>query len=97
VAAPHQAAAPNAVHYRLELRAIAALAGGQHDRQRPLATLDRQVQLAGQPTPRASQGVVVGLDVDSAWFFALPLPPFARAGGVLMGNAPVRSASGSHR
>ena len=66
---------PNTVQHRPKLRAVTTLAGGDHDRQRPLATLDRQVQLATQPTPRAPERVVGGLDVDSAWFFALPVPP----------------------
>ena len=61
--------------HRRELGAVAALAGGDQDRQRPLATLDGQVQLAGQPTPGAPQRMVWGLDVDPARFFALPVPP----------------------
>src|SRR5215207_6371857 len=70
-----QARHPDAAQHRSELGAVAALAGGDQNRQRPLASLDCQVQLAGQPTPGASQGVVGRLGVDSAWFFALALPP----------------------
>jgi hypothetical protein len=66
---------PNTVQHRGELGAITALSGGEHDRQGLLALLDRQVQLAAQPAPRAAQGVVGRLDVDPARFFALPLPP----------------------
>ena len=46
---------PDAVQHRLELRAVAALAGGDHDRQRLLALLAGQVQLGGQPAPGAAQ------------------------------------------
>ena len=66
---------PDAAQHRGELWAVAALAGGDHDRQRPLALLDRQMQLAAQPTPRAPERVVLGLDVDSARFLASALPP----------------------
>ena len=38
-------------------------------------SLDRQVQLAAQPAPRAPERVVGGLVVDSARFFALAVPP----------------------
>jgi hypothetical protein len=73
---------PDAAQHRPKLGAVAALAGGDHDRQRPLATLDRQVQLAAQPTPGAAERVVGGLDVDSAWFLALAVSPLrAPAGG----------------
>jgi len=70
-----QARHPDARKHRPELRAVATLPGGDHDRQRALATLDGQVQLAAQPTPGAAERVVGGLDVDSAWFFALAVPP----------------------
>jgi hypothetical protein len=66
---------PDAVQHRRKLRGVAALAGGEQDRQRPLATLDRQMQLGGQPAPGAAKGVVGWFDVDSARFFALPAPP----------------------
>jgi hypothetical protein len=61
--------------HRPKLGAVTALAGGDHDRQRPLTTLDRQVQLAAQPTPRTPEPMVGRLDVDPARCFALPLPP----------------------
>jgi hypothetical protein len=63
------------VKHRPKLRAVAALASGDHDQQGALATLDGQVQLAAQPTPGAPERVIGGLDVDSAWFFALAFPP----------------------
>ena len=66
---------PDTVQHCLELRGVATLASGEHDRQRPLALFDRQVQLGGQPTPRAPERVVGRLDVDPARFFALPVPP----------------------
>jgi hypothetical protein len=66
---------PNTVQHPLELRGVAALAGGDHDRQRPLAALDGQVQLAAQPAPGAPERVVGRLGVDPARFFALPVPP----------------------
>jgi hypothetical protein len=61
--------------HRRELGAVAALAGGDQDRQGPLATLDGQVQLAAQPTSGAPERVVGRLVVDSAWCFALVVPP----------------------
>jgi hypothetical protein len=47
VAAPPKAWDPDAAKDRGELGAVAVLAGSEHDRQRPLTTLDGQVQLAG--------------------------------------------------
>jgi len=61
--------------HRRELRAVTALTSGQDNRQGALTTLDGQVQLATQPAPGAAQGVVGRLVVDSARFFALPVPP----------------------
>jgi hypothetical protein len=66
---------PDTGHDRLEPRRVAALPGGDHDRQGPLALLHRQVQLAGQPTPGAAEGVIGWFDVDPARFFALTVPP----------------------
>jgi hypothetical protein len=79
-----EAGHPDAAQHRPKLGAVAALAGGDHDRQRPLTTLDGQVQLAAQPAPGAAQPVVGRLGVDPARCFALPLPPLRaqrRAGG----------------
>src|SRR5205814_1027448 len=42
---------PDAVEYGDELRAVAALSGGQQHRQRLLALLAGQVQFGGQPAP----------------------------------------------
>src|SRR4029453_18195844 len=67
---------PDPAQHRRELGAVTALAGGHHDRQRALASLDGQMQLAAQPTPGAPERMVVGLVVDSAWFFALGAPPW---------------------
>jgi hypothetical protein len=66
---------PDAAQHRGELGAVTALAGGDHDRQRPLTPIDGQVQLGGQPTPGAAKPVVGRLDVDPARFFALAVPP----------------------
>ena len=66
---------PDAAQHRRELGAVAALAGGDHDRQGPLACLDGQVQLGGQPTPGAPEPMVGRFVVDSARFFALAVPP----------------------
>jgi hypothetical protein len=66
---------PDAAQHRGELGAVTALAGGDHDRQRPLTTLDGQMQLAAQPSPRTAKPVVLRLVVDPARFSALPLPP----------------------
>jgi hypothetical protein len=75
VASRAQPRHPAPAQHRPKLGAVAGLAGGDHDCQGPLALLDRQVQLAAQPAPGAPERVVGWLDVDSAWFFALPLPP----------------------
>jgi len=40
-----------------------------------LALLDGQVQLGRQPTPGTPEPMVGGFGVDSARFFALPIPP----------------------
>ena len=66
---------PDAAQHRRELGAVAALTGGDHDRQGALASLDGQVQLAGQPASGAPEAMVLGLIVDPARFFALPVPP----------------------
>jgi hypothetical protein len=66
---------PDVAQHRRELGAVAALAGGDHDRQGPLAAINGQVQLAAQPTPGTPEPMVGWLDVDSAWFFALAVPP----------------------
>ena len=57
-----------------KLGAVATLAGGDQDRQRPLATLDRQMQLGGQPAPGPPQAMVGRLDVHPARFFVLAFP-----------------------
>jgi hypothetical protein len=76
----------DAAQHRPKLGAVAALASGEHDRQRPLATLDRQVQLAAQPTPGAAKGMVGRLEVDPARFFALPVPPLSVLGSPVNGH-----------
>jgi hypothetical protein len=73
-AAPPQARHSDPGHDRLELWAVAALARGDHHRQRPLATLDRQVQLGGQPTPGPPQAMVGRLEVHPARLFVLAFP-----------------------
>src|SRR5256886_3494606 len=75
---------PDALQHRDELRAVAALPGGQQHRQRFLALLAGQVHLRGQPATRAPQRVIARLDHDTTGRFPLViwLPPSAR--GVLM-------------
>jgi hypothetical protein len=51
-----------------------------HQRQRPLACLDRQVQLAAQSAPGAPEGVVGLLAGDPARSLALPLLPWRPPG-----------------
>jgi hypothetical protein len=68
------AAAPGCRQAPPQLRAVTALAGGHHDRQRPLALLDRQVQLAGQPATGPPERVIGGLDGDSTRRLALEVP-----------------------
>ena len=48
----------DAAQYSLELRAVAALPGGDHDGQRLLALLAGQVDLGGEPAPRPAQPVI---------------------------------------
>jgi hypothetical protein len=64
--------------------AVAAVPGGQHDRQRLLALLAGQVQLRGQPAPRAAQRVVGRLDAHTTGRFLLKISLAARPGSVLV-------------
>ena len=62
------------VQYRLELRAVTALARGDQDRQRFLALLTAQVDLGGQSAARAAQAVIAGLGIDAAGRLGLQIP-----------------------
>jgi hypothetical protein len=62
---------------RRELRAVAALPGGSHQREHLLPLLVGQVQLAGQPTTRAAQtvaGRLAGVRFDLYPHIASPTP-----------------------
>ena len=72
---PTKARHPDVAQHRRELGAVTVLAGGQDDRQGPLATFDGQMELGGQPASGAPECVVGRLVVDSARFFALAVPP----------------------
>jgi hypothetical protein len=50
------------------------LASGDQQGQRLLSLLDRQVQFGCQPTRRAPEAMVVGLDVDAAGRLLLEIP-----------------------
>jgi len=66
----------DALQRGLELRAVAALARGDQDRQRFLVLLAGQVGLGGQPAAGAAQGVVGRLGVHPAGRFGLQIPFF---------------------
>lgn len=61
---------------RFELRGIAALPGCDHDRQGLLPLLDREMDLGGQPAPRASEPMVFRLGLDAAGRLLLEIPLF---------------------
>jgi hypothetical protein len=54
------------LEYGDELRAVAPLAGGDNDGQGILASLDGEVELAGQPAAGAAESVVAGLGAPGA-------------------------------
>jgi len=64
------------VQDRLELRGVAALSGGEHNRHGLLPLLDGQVELGGQATARAAKAMVVRLDGDAAGRLGLQVPLF---------------------
>jgi hypothetical protein len=64
-AGPGRCGAPGALQHRLKLRAVAPLAPGVEQGQRPLPLLDSEVQRGGQSAARASEAVVVGLSVNA--------------------------------
>ncbi|WP_344057152.1 hypothetical protein, partial [Microbispora corallina] len=59
-----------------ELRAVAALTGGEHDRQRLQPLLARQVQLGGQPAAGTPQRVIGRLLAVPARRLGLKIPLF---------------------
>lgn len=64
---------PNPVEHRNELRAVPALPGGQHDRQRLLPLLTCKVHFRGQAAPRATEPVIVRFDRNPARWFGLQI------------------------
>jgi hypothetical protein len=66
----------DALRHGLELRAVTALPGGDHDRQRLLPLLAGQMGLGRQAAPRAAQPVIVGLSGDAARRLGLQIPLF---------------------
>lgn len=69
---------PDTAQDHLELRGVTALSGRDHQRHRLLGLLDRQVQLGGQPTPGASETVVVRLDEQTTGRLDLQIPGVCR-------------------
>ena len=49
---------PDRIQQRFQLGAFMALTGGDHHGQRTAAAIGDQVDLGGEPTPAASQGLV---------------------------------------
>ncbi len=74
----------DAFQHRDELRAVAAPARGQHDRQRLLSLLTAQMQFRGQRAPGTSQRVIGRFDRDTTRRFGLQIPPSTRTSGMLM-------------
>jgi len=64
----------DAAQHDLELRAVAALPGGDHDGQGFLALLAGQVDLGGQPAAGPAQPVIVRLVLDAAGRLGLQVP-----------------------
>jgi hypothetical protein len=71
---------PDAPEHGLDLRAVPALARGDHDRQRFLPLLARQVDLGGQAAAGPAQAVIGGLVIHAAGRLGLQIP-FFRPGG----------------
>ena len=67
---------PDTAQHDLELRAVAALPGGDHDRQRFLPLLAGQVDLGGQPAAGPAQPVIGRLRLDAAGRLGLQIPLF---------------------
>ena len=67
---------PDAPEHGLELRAVAALPGGDHDGQRLLALLAGQVDLGGEPAPGPAQPVIGRLLGHPARRLGLQVPLF---------------------
>lgn len=85
-------ARPDAGHADLlqhgfELRRVPALPGGHHDRHGPLALLDGQVQLAGEPAARASQPMITRLGEHAARWLLLQVALLPGPGRMLMSAA----------
>jgi hypothetical protein len=67
---------PDAFQHGLELRAVTTLARGDHDRERFLALLAREVHLGGEPAAGAPQAVIIRLVRGPARGFGLQIPLF---------------------
>jgi hypothetical protein len=80
---------------RDELRAVAAVAGGQHDGEGFLALLAAQVQLRGQPAAGAAEGMVGRLKRDAAGWFGLQIPLFLAPAACWWARALVESTDTS--
>lgn len=69
-----EAGYPDSLEHHRELRAVATLPSGKHDRQWFLPLLAAQVQLGGQPTPGPTQRMIGRLVTDSTGRFGLQIP-----------------------
>jgi hypothetical protein len=86
----------DAVQHGLELRAVPALSGGEHQGQQPLVLLAGQVQLGAPAAARAAQPVIGRFRVTNpAGRLDLAAAVVAGAGGVLMRRATVESTDTS--
>ncbi|MGW0730257.1 hypothetical protein, partial [Streptomyces mirabilis] len=68
---------PDGLQDLLELRAVVPVSRGDDQQERFLPLVDRQKQLGGQSSARASKAVVVGLGVDAAGRLFLQRPSYA--------------------
>jgi hypothetical protein len=75
---------PDAPQHDLELRAVAALPGGDDHGERFLALLAGQVHLGGQPAAGPAQAVISRLGLEPAGGLGLQIPPLACPGRVLV-------------
>jgi hypothetical protein len=86
---------PDGPEHGLELRAVPALARGDHDGQRLLALLARQVDLGGQADAGAAQAVIIRLVLDPGGRLGLQIPLFRAPAACWCARATVESTETS--
>jgi hypothetical protein len=86
---------PDAPEHGLELRAVPALARGDHDGQWFLPLLAGQVDLGGQAAAGPAQTMIGGLILDAAGRLGLPIPLFRAPAACWCARAIVESTETS--